>query len=567
MSRIGLIVLFIVTTIFTNAQEIPVQFALTDTAGIELPNRSIAVRTSFTSDTLASAPEYQETQSTITNQFGIASYWIGSGITTLSSTYNNISKDWINPGSLYYIVVEVDSTGSGYQDLATIQYRFPIIAIKSSKSDTASFADTSGYALTIDPRAFNDSSAVNEIQSLEQVLSVDSNASGKTIYNLNSLTIGDTISPSAALAINRTDAGLLLPRLTKIQRNGIVNPEKGLIVYCTDCVNEGRVSIYDGNTWELLMQTTSVGQPPILITGAIENIGVSSATFNSSILDSGDTHIFASGFCWGLTAYPTISDFVSSANLINSNATLKGNVFGLDSNTTYYVRAYASNGAGTSYGPMLQFKTDGMRFIGEEYGGGYVAYLFQPGDLGYVQGEQHGIIIYPFDYPTKIPFGPTFCSGTTTVYDFPDANYYSYIIDSAKVNTNVGYAIHNHELLMQSGTCNTQLHLPAVVDTLIWNGYSDWMLPTRSDLLMIFDNAILLNSLPSSSLLTENERYLTSCPTGIYSPGSSNSSEKIWIVQFEITNSGYPSYTLSVNKTTERKWYGSAYSFRPIRYF
>ena len=35
MSRIGLIALFILTTIFTNAQEIPVQFALTDTAGIE----------------------------------------------------------------------------------------------------------------------------------------------------------------------------------------------------------------------------------------------------------------------------------------------------------------------------------------------------------------------------------------------------------------------------------------------------------------------------------------------------------------------------------------------------
>ena len=45
MSRIGLIALFFVTTIFKNTQEIPVQFALTDTAGIELPNRSIAVRT------------------------------------------------------------------------------------------------------------------------------------------------------------------------------------------------------------------------------------------------------------------------------------------------------------------------------------------------------------------------------------------------------------------------------------------------------------------------------------------------------------------------------------------
>ena len=61
MSRIGLIALFFVTTIFTNTQEIPVQFALKDTAGIELSNRSIDVHTSFTSDTLAIAHEHQKT--------------------------------------------------------------------------------------------------------------------------------------------------------------------------------------------------------------------------------------------------------------------------------------------------------------------------------------------------------------------------------------------------------------------------------------------------------------------------------------------------------------------------
>lgn len=93
------------------------------------------------------------------------------------------------------------------------------------------------------------------------------------------------------------------------------------------------------------------------------------------------------------------------------------------------------------------------------------------------------------------------------------------------------------------------------------------MLPTRSDLLMIFDNAILLRSVPTNSVLTENERYLTSCSLGIYAPGSSNSTKKIWTAEFEIANSGYPSYTVSVYETVERRWYGSAHTFRPIRYF
>ena len=38
------------------------------------------------------------------------------------------------------------------------------------------------------------------------------------------------------------------------------------MVYCTDCENDGRVSIYDGNTWETLMQTSSAGNPPVITT-------------------------------------------------------------------------------------------------------------------------------------------------------------------------------------------------------------------------------------------------------------------------------------------------------------
>ena len=626
MFRFRLLALLIFTSAIVAGQQIPIQFALTDTAGIELENRTVDVKATLTSDTTSFTLEYQETQSVTTNDFGIASFWIGEGNTTLSSSNSSINTNWLNPNTDYFIVLQVDSTGLGFDDLATIRYQLPLVAVKAQNADTsvyarsadtslfssqsnqayqaltadtsdfalradtslysagsdsslhslasdtsqlalnAEFSDTAGYSITIDPGAFSDSSSTNEIQSLEQVLAIDSNANNKSIYNLKSLSIGDTlISSSAALSITSTNAGLLLPRLTKIQRDVISNPEQGLMVYCTDCEAEGRVSIYDGNTWELLMQTTSAGQPPTITTGAVENIGISTATFNASILDSGDTEIFVSGFCWGLSPYPTISDFTGIANLLDSNAILKGNVFGLDSNNTYYVRAYASNGAGTTYGPSVQFKTDGMRSIGEEYGGGYVAYLFQPGDLGYVQGEQHGIIMYPFDYPTKIPFGPTFCDGGTTIYDWPNLNTTTYVLDSTRVNTNVGYAIHNHNLLMTSGICATQPHLPAIVDTLDWNGYSDWILPTQSDLLMIFNNVYLLN-LPGNSSLTENERYITSCTNGIYS-SSSTSTLRISTVSFDLSSTGYPYYTQSVTTSTEYKWYASAYTFRPIRYF
>ena len=250
MSRFQLtLVLFSLCTALLS-QQIPIQFALTDTAGIELPNRTINVKTTLTSDTTSFAPEYQETNSVTTNQFGIASYWIGEGTSTTSSLYSNINSEWLNPNEVYYIVIKVDSTGFGYEDLATVLYRLPIIALKSIKSDSSDFSstsdtalfslytdssnysvnsdsavhaltsmfadsssfsdssdfsinsdtsalsltslysDTSGYAVEIDSGAFNDSSATNEIQSLEQVLSEDSNAADLSIYNLKISLLG-----------------------------------------------------------------------------------------------------------------------------------------------------------------------------------------------------------------------------------------------------------------------------------------------------------------------------------------------------------------------------------------
>ena len=304
MYRLRLHLLFFLLSLSTVGQQIPIQFALTDSSGIELQNRTVDVKATLTSDTTSFYPEYQETQSVTTNNFGIASFWIGEGSTTMSSSNSSINTNWLNPNTDYFIVLQVDSTGFGYNDLATIRYQLPLVAVKSLKADTSTysqsadtslfsnqsyqahtadtsrfanqssqathaliadtsdfalrtdtslysqasnsslhsitsdtsrfaltseFSDTAGYSINIDERAFRDSSSTNEIQSLEQVLTVDSNANNSSIYNLKTLTIGDTlISSSAALSINSNSAGILLPRLTKTQRSLSLIPYKAL---------------------------------------------------------------------------------------------------------------------------------------------------------------------------------------------------------------------------------------------------------------------------------------------------------------------------------------------------
>lgn len=60
--------------------------------------------------------------------------------------------------------------------------------------------------------------------------------------------------PSAVLDISSSSKGFLLPRLNVNQRNSIVNPTQGLMVFCLDCCpgheDSGVLSMYTGNsTW------------------------------------------------------------------------------------------------------------------------------------------------------------------------------------------------------------------------------------------------------------------------------------------------------------------------------
>jgi len=61
-------------------------------------------------------------------------------------------------------------------------------------------------------------------------------------------TDGTPPDASAMLDIKSTEKGLLLPRMTQAQMNGITNPAEGLTVYCTDCDQPG-IYAYNGTSW------------------------------------------------------------------------------------------------------------------------------------------------------------------------------------------------------------------------------------------------------------------------------------------------------------------------------
>lgn len=72
-----------------------------------------------------------------------------------------------------------------------------------------------------------------------------------------------TPDPSAALDVSSTSRGFLPPRMTQTQRNAIVSPAQGLMIFCTDC-GAGEIEVYNGIGW-----TNMTGGPvtPVLSIG------------------------------------------------------------------------------------------------------------------------------------------------------------------------------------------------------------------------------------------------------------------------------------------------------------
>jgi photosystem II stability/assembly factor-like uncharacterized protein len=92
-----------------------------------------------------------------------------------------------------------------------------------------------------------------------------------------------------------------------------------------------------------------------LTTDSVKNIAAFTAKCGGNVTSEGTSLISAVGVCWSTSPKPTLLNPKTNdgAGVGSFTSTLTN----LSSNTTYYVRAYASNGNGTEYGNEFSFKT------------------------------------------------------------------------------------------------------------------------------------------------------------------------------------------------------------------
>jgi uncharacterized protein (TIGR02145 family) len=101
---------------------------------------------------------------------------------------------------------------------------------------------------------------------------------------------------------------------------------------------------------------------PTVTTDSVRTVYNNTAICFGNVTNDGNTRVAARGFCWSTSPNPTIALSTKTINRYGTGEFVSS-ITGLTTNTTYYVRAYATNYIGTSYGTQQTFTTTNIPFV------------------------------------------------------------------------------------------------------------------------------------------------------------------------------------------------------------
>jgi uncharacterized protein (TIGR02145 family) len=108
---------------------------------------------------------------------------------------------------------------------------------------------------------------------------------------------------------------------------------------------------------EELEFTTTPAVLPTVTTTPVTDITENSAVSGGNVTNDGGANVTARGVVWSTTANPTIENNEGNTSDGPGTGQFVSFLTGLNQSTEYFVRAYASNSAGTAYGEDLEFTT------------------------------------------------------------------------------------------------------------------------------------------------------------------------------------------------------------------
>jgi uncharacterized protein (TIGR02145 family) len=297
---------FVVSNLFAQAPEaFKYQTTVRDSLGNLITGKTVYFRISILKGSMSGSVSYMEEQQTQTNQFGQVNINVGTG-TNKQDSISGI--DWKT--GKYFIKIEYkQSTGDTYQVMGISQLLSVPYALYADRAGTLGLTGTTGQTI------YNNGTTWE---------------ANSNLYNDGTNVGIGTSYPQAKLDVSSTALGMLIPRLSTIERNAITTPAESMILFnsTTKCFEA-----YVNDSWY------SVSCPPPCNHPAVPTAGTNASSATQIVWNWSNVS-GATGYKWGTT-----NDYSSAIdNGVSSTYTQTG----LTCSTSYTLYVWAYNSCGNS---------------------------------------------------------------------------------------------------------------------------------------------------------------------------------------------------------------------------
>lgn len=230
-----------------------------------------------------------------------------------------------------------------------------IWALMSVVGSVQDVVDVSGDGLKIEARS-SDGSVLNlyasEINGGTEYWSSALVLATSTLYYLK-ITRDETVGTYGTLYLQvYSDAD----RTTLLSTATLALHEKVDLQYIYGVQSHGTSGAYPVSGYiQSLELTTVAGSYPTVTTQAMTSIAATTATGNGNMVSLGVPNATQHGHCWSTTITPTTDDSKTENGAPGATGAFTSSLTSLAEDTKYYVRAYATNAHGTSYGSQVVF--------------------------------------------------------------------------------------------------------------------------------------------------------------------------------------------------------------------